>query len=57
MKCGYKNSFSGYSLINQKDERISIFGKESIVKTFSTKDEADLYIKGMLENAMYYAKN
>lgn len=56
VECGNKNSFSGYAPINLKGERISMFDEDRAVKTFTTKDEADQYIKGLLEKAAYYAK-
>lgn len=56
VECGNKNSFSGYSPINQKGERISIFDEERTVKTFDTKDKAEEYVKGLMERAAYYAK-
>ena len=56
IECGYKNSFSGYSMINEKTERISIFDKETTPITFKSEDEASLYLKNLLNLAKYYAK-
>lgn len=56
VECGYKNSFSGYSQINQKGEKISIFNEDRTVKTFDTKDKAEEYVKSLMEMATYYAK-
>lgn len=56
VECGNKNSFSGYSPINQKGERISVFDEDRTVKIFDTKDKAEEYVKGLIERAAYYAK-
>lgn len=56
VECGNKNSFSGYAPINLKGERISMFNEDRTVKTFATKDEAEEYVKGLLEKAACYAK-
>ncbi len=56
VECGNKNRFSGYSPINQKGERISMFDEDRTVKSFDTKDNAEQYVKELLERAAYYAK-
>lgn len=56
IECGYKNSFSGYSPINRKGERLSGFDEDRAVKTFETKEAAEQYVNALLERAAYYAK-
>lgn len=56
IECGYKNSFSGYSMINKKTERISVFDEERKPMTFETKEEADKNVESLIERARYYAK-
>lgn len=56
VECGNKNSFSGYLPINQNCERISMFDEDRTVKSFDTKDDAEQYVKELLEKAAYYTK-
>lgn len=56
IECGYKNSFTGYSMINKKMERISIFDEEYKPMTFDTEEAAKQYIEDLIERARYYAK-
>lgn len=53
---GNKNSFSGYSMINKKMERISIFDEEYKPMIFDTEEAAKEYVEGLIEKARYYAK-
>lgn len=53
---GYKNSFFGYSMLNKKMERISMFNKEWKPMTFDTEEAAKRYVEGLIERAKYYAK-
>lgn len=46
---GYKNSFSGYSMLNKNDE-------ECNPMTFDTEEAAKRYVEGLIERAKYYAK-
>lgn len=56
IECGYKNSFSGYSMINKKMERISVFDEERKPMTFETKEEANKYVESLIKMARYYAR-
>ena len=56
IECGYKNSFSGYSMLNKKNERISVFDEDRSPMTFDTKDAADEYVEYLIERAKYYAR-
>lgn len=56
IECGYKNSFSGYSMLNKKMERISMFDKERKPMTFDTEEAAERYLEDLIERAKYYAK-
>lgn len=53
---GNKNSFSGYSMLNNKMERISMFDEDRKPMTFDTEEAAKRYIEGLTERAKYYAK-
>lgn len=55
IECGFNSSFSGYSMINEKTERISVFDKDTPI-IFKSKDEANLYLKNLIDLARYYAK-
>ena len=56
IECGYKNSFSGYFMLNKKMERISMFDKERKPMTFDTEEAAKRYVEDLIERAKYYAK-
>lgn len=56
IECGNKNSFSGYSMLNKKMERISMFDEERKPMTFDTEEDAKRYVEGLIERAKYYAK-
>lgn len=56
IECGYKNSFSGYSMLNKKMERIFMFDEECKPMTFDTEEAAKQYVEGLIERAKYYAK-
>ena len=56
IECGYKNSFYGYSMLNKKNERISVLGKERTPITFDSKEAANEYIDALIDRARYYAK-
>lgn len=56
IECGYKNSFSGYSMLNKKMERISMFDEERKPMAFDTEEAAKRYVEGLIERAKYYAK-
>lgn len=56
IECGNKNSFLGYSMLNQKNERLSIFDKDRSPMVFDTKESADEYAKCLIEKSKYYAK-
>lgn len=53
---GNKNSFSGYTMLNKKMERISVFDDESKPMTFDTEEDAKKYANDLIEKAKYYAK-
>jgi len=44
IKCGNKNSFSGYAPINDKGERTSMFDENRKPKIFNTEEEAKKFI-------------
>ncbi len=56
IECGNKNSFSGYSMLNKKTERISAFDEERNPITFENKEKASRYGEDLIERARYYAK-
>lgn len=56
IECGNKNSFSGYSMLNKKMERISMFDEEHKPMTFDTEEAAKQYVEYLIERAKYYAK-
>lgn len=56
IECGNKNSFSGYSMLNKKNERISVFDEDRNPMIFDTKESADEYIEYLIERSKYYAK-
>lgn len=56
IECGYKNSFSGYSMLNKKNERISAFDEERTPMTFDSKEAANEYVGYLVDKARYYAK-
>ena len=56
IECGNKNSFLGYSMINQKNERISVFDKDRSPMVFDTKESADEYAEYLIEKSKHYAK-
>lgn len=56
IECGNKNSFSGYSMLNKKTERISVFDEERTPISFDSKEEAARYVEDLIERARYYAK-
>lgn len=56
IECGYKNSFSGYSMLNKRDERISVFDKDRSPMAFESKEDADEYAEYLIEKSKYYAK-
>lgn len=56
IECGNKNSFSGYSMLNKKMERISMVDEECKPMTFDTEEAAKRYAEGLIERAKYYAK-
>lgn len=56
IECGNKNSFSGYSMLNKKMEKISIIDEEHKPMTFDTEEAAKRYAEGLIEKAKYYAK-
>ena len=56
IECGNKNSFSGYSMLNKKNERISAFDKENTPMTFDSKEVANEYAEYLVDKARYYAK-
>lgn len=57
IKCGNKNSFSGYAPINDKGERTSMFDENRKPKIFNTEEEAKKFIDDLLSKASEYAKN
>lgn len=56
IECGNKNSFSGYSMLNKKMERISMFDEERKPMTFDTEEAAKRYVEDLIERSKYYAK-
>lgn len=56
IECGNKNSFSGYSMLNKKNEPISVFDKDRSPVVFDTKESADEYVEYLIERSKYYAK-
>lgn len=56
IECGNKNSFSGYSMLNKKMEKISMLDEEHKPMTFDTEEAAKRYVEGLIEKAKYYAK-
>lgn len=56
IECRNKNSFSGYSMLNKKMERISMFDEERKPMTFDTEEAAKQYAEYLIERAKYYAK-
>lgn len=56
IECGNKNSFSGYSMLNKKNERITVFDKDRSPIVFDTKESADEYVEYLIERSKYYAK-
>ena len=56
IECGNKNSFSGYSMLNAKMERISVFDEERKPMVFDTEEVAKRYVEDLIERAKYYAK-
>lgn len=56
IECGNKNSFFGYSMLNNKMERITMFDEECNPMTFNTEEAAKRYVEGLIERAKYYAK-
>lgn len=56
IECGSKNSYSGYSMLNEKMEKISEFDKDRNPMTFNTEEAAKLYLEGLIERAKYYAE-
>lgn len=56
IECGNKNSFSGYSMLNTKMEKISMVDEEHKPMTFDTEEAAKRYVESLIEKAKYYAK-
>lgn len=56
IECGNKNSFFGYSMLNKKMERITMFNEEYKPMTFDTEEAAKRYVESLIERAKYYAK-
>lgn len=56
IECGYKSSFAGYSMLNNKNEMTSVFDKENIPMTFDSKEAASEYAEYLVDKARYYAK-
>ena len=56
IECGNKNSFLEYSMLNKKNERISVFDKDRNPMIFDTKESADEYVEYLIERSKYYAK-
>lgn len=56
IECGYNSSFAGYSMLNKKNERISVFDKENTPMTFDSKEAASEYVEYLVDKARYYAK-
>ena len=56
IECGYKNTFSGYTMLDKKLKRQSVFDNDFSPITFKNKDEATQYIEDVIERARYYAK-
>lgn len=56
IKCEYKNSMSGYVMLNNKNERISHLNKERVPVTFETKEKANEYTEYLVGKARYYTK-
>ena len=56
IECGNKNSFSGYSMLNKKTERISALDEDRTPISFTSKEEAARYVEDLIERARYYAK-
>lgn len=54
--CGYNNSFLGYSMVNNKAERITVFDKDQTPMIFDTKEAAYEYVKYLLDRSRHYAK-
>ena len=57
IECGYKNSFSGYSMLNKKMERISMFDEECKPMTFDTEEAAKETAKQMIAEKAYWENN
>lgn len=55
IECGYKNSFSGYSILNKINERILFNNKNENPMLFDTKEAAIEYVDRLIEKAKYYA--
>lgn len=56
IECGNKNSFSGYSMLNTKMEKISMVDEEHKPMTFDTEEAAKRYVESLIEKAKCYAK-
>ena len=57
IKFGYKNSFWGYSTLNNKMETISPFDDNKTPIYFENEKEANKYMEDIIEKAKFYAKN
>lgn len=56
IEAGNKNSFSGYSPLNLKAERISMWDEDRKPMTFKTEKEANEYAESLVSRAWDYAK-
>lgn len=55
VETGQKNGFS-YAALNEKNEVISVFGKERTPKYFTSKEKAESYVQKLIATAFDYAK-
>lgn len=56
LKAGYKTSFGGYSLLNEKDELITMFDENRIPAYFDNETDARNHMNFLIEEAWTFAK-
>ena len=56
LKAGYKTSFGGYSLLNEKDELITMFDENRIPAYFDNESDARNHMHHLIEEAWKHAK-
>lgn len=56
IETGYKNSFSPYVALNEKNETIGIFDEDRTPKYFTLKEDAEQYIASLISTSFDYAK-